>query len=473
MEVLSRATPDVVRAIIVEDEFIVAADIQATLTRMGYVVVGHCATVESCIEKAAQLRPHLVIMDINFGGRMQGVDAAIELRRRFALPVVFLTAYADDDTLRRAQEAEPAGFLVKPYRPSDLRVTIEMALHKHRLQASAERSARQAHIEEERFRALFEWGGLGIALLDATGQVLESNHTLLRMLGAATLRDRSLESLSAESFAAEERRRFDELMAGERQHYDMETRYLRASGELGWGGVTVTLLPSDTERVAVRFLSDISPRRLTQVAEFQQNERRLLAAEIHDTISRPLAGIFYQLQLAERLRERDPDSVEGPLAAARSQAQNLLEEVSKLMDTLRTPPLDSTSALAAVRDAVARTRDELGIPIALTMPTSTPPLGTLASFFLYRIIEEALVNVRRHAEAKCAEVRLEVNGPWLEGVVSDDGLGAAAVCDPHRPHHGIRCMRDRAELIGGWLEVTLDRGARVAFRIPLEGKPHD
>lgn len=464
---------ETVQIFIVEDEFIVAADLQATLTRMGYEVVGHCATVEACLEKVAQLQPNIVLMDINFGGRMQGIDAALELQRRNGLPVIFVTAYADDATLRRAAAADPAGYLVKPYRPSDLRVTIEMAVHKRRLQAHAAQSARQARIEGERFRALFEWGGLGIALLDAKGRVLESNRTLLQMLGAASLHDAHLESLSTESFAAEERRLFTDLMGGTRHHYEMETRYPRANGELGWGGVTVTLLPSDDERVAVRFLSDISPRRLVQVTEFQQDERRLLAAEIHDAISRPLTGVFYQLELAERLRDRDPAALDTQVANARALTQTLLMDVSKLMDTLRAPPLDGDGAIAAVGALVGRTRADLGIPIDLEVPQTRPPLGRLASFFVYRIIEEALANVRRHAEATRVSVKLEVVGPWLEGAVIDDGLGAAAECDPHRPHHGIRCMRDRAELVGGWLEVSLDQGARVEFRIPLEGTSHD
>jgi PAS domain S-box-containing protein len=120
--------------LVVEDERIVARDIAESLVSMGYVVVGTASTAEEAIDKVAAHAPDLVLMDIRIEGERDGIDAAIALRERFDVPVVFLTAYADDATVRRACEVEPHGYLVKPFRESELRSVIEVALYKHRME---------------------------------------------------------------------------------------------------------------------------------------------------------------------------------------------------------------------------------------------------------------------------------------------------------------------------------------------------
>ena len=122
------------RVLIVEDEGIIAADIASMLCRLGHEVVDTASTGAEAIAKAEQLRPDLVLMDIMLAGDMDGVTAAEEIRRRFHLPVVFLTAHTDPVTLGRAKLTEPFGYVVKPLDERDLRVGIEMALHKHAME---------------------------------------------------------------------------------------------------------------------------------------------------------------------------------------------------------------------------------------------------------------------------------------------------------------------------------------------------
>jgi PAS domain S-box-containing protein len=117
--------------LIVEDEFIVARDIQDRLRILGYSVAGLASNGSAAIDLAGSHRPDLVLMDIRLQGDMDGIAAADEIRRRFRLPVIFLTAYAEDDTLQRAKTAEPFGFILKPFEDRELRSTIEIALFKH------------------------------------------------------------------------------------------------------------------------------------------------------------------------------------------------------------------------------------------------------------------------------------------------------------------------------------------------------
>ena len=119
--------------LIVEDEAIVAKNIEVALKRHGYGVPTIALSGEEAIQQAAGLRPDLVLMDIRLQGDMLGVEAARQIHDRFGIPVVYLTAYADTATLEQAKPSEPFGYLVKPFKVEDLYSTIEMALYKHEL----------------------------------------------------------------------------------------------------------------------------------------------------------------------------------------------------------------------------------------------------------------------------------------------------------------------------------------------------
>jgi PAS domain S-box-containing protein len=129
--------------LIVEDDRIVARDIQNQLTRLGYAVVGITRFGEEAVHLARELRPDLVLMDIRLEGAVDGVTAAQEIRDCLQLPVVYLTAYADEETLRRARVTEPFGYILKPFEERELRTVIEMALYKHQAEGKLRESERR------------------------------------------------------------------------------------------------------------------------------------------------------------------------------------------------------------------------------------------------------------------------------------------------------------------------------------------
>ncbi|MBN1417180.1 MAG: sigma 54-interacting transcriptional regulator [Planctomycetes bacterium] len=128
------------RILIVEDESIVAEDIRVGLEHMGYEVCGVVASGEGALKELDGHTPDLVLMDVALAGPLDGVQTAEEVRRRFRIPVVYLTAHADDDTLRRAGVTEPFGFIVKPFRRRDLRIVIEIGLYRAKIEAERQRA---------------------------------------------------------------------------------------------------------------------------------------------------------------------------------------------------------------------------------------------------------------------------------------------------------------------------------------------
>jgi len=119
--------------LVVEDEQIVAADIRASLIRLGYEVCAMASSGEEAIKKTEVCRPDMVLMDIMLEGEMDGIEAASIISSRFDTPFIYLTAHADDKTLERAKMTGPFGYILKPFEDRDVHSTVEMALYKHKM----------------------------------------------------------------------------------------------------------------------------------------------------------------------------------------------------------------------------------------------------------------------------------------------------------------------------------------------------
>jgi CheY-like chemotaxis protein len=154
------------RILVVEDERIVARYLSARLSKLDYDVTGFASSKGEALQLAESTRPDLVLMDIRLNGAPEGIDAAREIRDRFAIPVVYLTAHSDSATLEQTKETGPYGYLLKPFEERDLLVTIETAISRHRTE-------KQLRDGEARLRLAQKAGGLGVFDWNLeTGEVL-------------------------------------------------------------------------------------------------------------------------------------------------------------------------------------------------------------------------------------------------------------------------------------------------------------
>ena len=119
------------RILVVEDESIVSRDIQQSLKRLGYEIVGTADNSEKAIDIARSERPDLILMDIMLKGDVNGITTAEIIKNELSIPIIFLTAYADDATLSKAKVTEPQAYLIKPFKEQELHSAIEMAIYKH------------------------------------------------------------------------------------------------------------------------------------------------------------------------------------------------------------------------------------------------------------------------------------------------------------------------------------------------------
>ncbi len=154
--------------LVVEDERIVAMALEKALRRMRYSVVGITDSGEDAIRRAVQTQPDLVLMDIRLRGPMDGIAAAAQIQAQLEVPVVYLTAYADDETLQQAKVTEPYGYVLKPFEERDLRIAIEIALFRHA-------SERQLREREQWLDATLRSISEAVITVNTRGQVMVMN----------------------------------------------------------------------------------------------------------------------------------------------------------------------------------------------------------------------------------------------------------------------------------------------------------
>ena len=164
------------KILVVEDQAIIARDVQAILQRLGYEVPAIALTGEEAVREAETQRPDLVLMDIVLKGEMDGIQATEQIRARLDIPVVYATAYADPAVLERAKVTDPLGYVIKPFEARELSAAIEMALYKHRM----ERRLRES---ERHFRALIENTSDIVITLDRSGAIRYASPAAERLLG--------------------------------------------------------------------------------------------------------------------------------------------------------------------------------------------------------------------------------------------------------------------------------------------------
>ncbi len=164
------------RILVVEDEAVVALDVEGRLRRLGYQVVGIADSYASALAQAAAVRPDLVLMDIALRDGADGIAAAERLRAELAVPVVFVTAFADAETLERAKRVSPHGYIVKPFDERDLHATIEIALYRDGLDQALRRS-------HDDLLAVLDVQRTGNVLVEAAGRIVFANAAAGRILG--------------------------------------------------------------------------------------------------------------------------------------------------------------------------------------------------------------------------------------------------------------------------------------------------
>ena len=274
------------RILVVEDESIVALDIQERLEALGYEVPTPVAAGEKAIVQAGLLRPDLVLMDIQLQGRMDGIEAADHIRRQFGIPVIYLTANADHRTVERAKFTEPFAYVIKPFEERELHTTIEVALYKHQSEHRLKES-------EERYRLLAELSPEAIIVQTDDG-IVYANAAAASLFGA-----HSVEILLGRTVA-------DFIDADRRENFRARERHLRENQQSDLKAEKFVRLDGKVRDVEVVMASVVyggnpATQILTRdITERRRAEEQLLHDAFHDSLTKlPNRALFLDhLELA-------------------------------------------------------------------------------------------------------------------------------------------------------------------------------
>jgi PAS domain S-box-containing protein len=252
--------------LVVEDEGIVARDIQHRLESIGYRVPEIAATGKDAITRALDLKPDVVLMDIMLRGPMDGIEAAAFIREKLDVPVVYVTAYAEEEVLKRARVTEPYGYIVKPFEDRELQAAVEIALYRHK----AERKMAES---EKRYRTLVTSLKEGIMMTDVEENIAYANPAMCEMLG---YREDQLVRMNLSDLVPEEDIEKIREATKNRHHGRLgwcDIRMTRSGGEMR----AIQLSPAPWTNEVGQFMGVISA--LVDITDPKVHESRLKASD--------------------------------------------------------------------------------------------------------------------------------------------------------------------------------------------------
>jgi len=343
---------------------------------------------------------------------------------------------------------------------------------------------------EARFRAIFADAAIGMVLVDLTGRPVESNPAIERMLGysRAELRGIVFTAVTHPDDVSTDWALFAALVAGRRDAYQMEERYLHRDGHIVWGNLTVSLIRDarGTPQFTIGMVEDITERKRMatdlldaqrRIAESRETERLRLARELHDTAVQHLLDINRHLaETRKHAGERHAAAVPiTTIEAVQAKVHEITAQLRDLVRELRPPGLEEFGLIAAVEGYVAdlrRARPEMPA-VALDAQGEDTTVPIAVSLPLFRAAQEAVRNVLEHAHARQVTLSLRVDAKAVLLSVRDDGMGFAVPASldtlARGGHFGLIGIAERVALAGGEMDITsrLGEGTVVTVRIPL------
>ena len=350
------------------------------------------------------------------------------------------------------------------------------------------RQAEEALRESEaRFRAVFENAAIGIALVDMRGHPVESNPALQKMLGytKTELAQMAFSEFTHPDDVQASRDLFTELCEGKRDGYQLEKRYCRKDGQIVWGQLTESLVRNlkGEPQYAIGMVEDITARKraaeaLRQLSgrllRFQDEERRRIARELHDTTAQRLGALAMNLSVVKDSAPELSPRARTCLSEGLELAEECSREIRTLSYLLHPPLLDEVGLGSALRWFVEGYTQRTGIPVDLEMPPQLTRLPGDIELALYRVVQEGLTNIHLHSGSKKAQVCLQCRPDQAVLTISDEGRGLPPGLLERGGRRGAKLgvgipgMRERIRQLGGQFEIISgSNGTTLSATVPL------
>lgn len=403
--------------------------------------------------------------------------------------------YDDEMRLRRA-DGEYRWFLVRtvPLRDGQGNIvkwygTSTDIEDRRRAEEEIRSTKEKLQEREELLATIFEHAPIGIAITDMDARYLRANPRFLEIVGYTAeelYRLTGWDLLYKDDVEANRKLR-DELFAGAREDYSWERRYIRKGGEVIWGRNTVTLIrdAAGAPRYAIALVEDVSQRKLVDAAiqatgeklqaltrrlvELQEDERRDIARELHDRVGQTLTAMRINMDMIRtRLGEHDDPLIRSRNDDSLELIDSAFKAVENVMYELRPPMIDEYGLVAPLQWYARKFAERTGLHVEIRGDEGWR-CGPEVELALFRIAQEALNNVARHAQARNAVIELREVGPDIVFTIEDDGVGFDRDTDRAAGRgYGLVTMRERSQAVGGKFEAHFEKGkgTRITVQVP-------
>lgn len=429
------------------------------------------------VSLARQERPDLILMDVMMPG-IDGYEACARIKHQVEtadIPVIFMTAISDPQAETKAFNAGAADFIAKPLSPAVLqaRVRAQVALY------------RQRRSLEGMFHDALEFAPDAVILCDLTGRMVRVNARAEGMLGyrREELRDRGIDMLVAPRQRTAFVANLTAYAARSGQTREgVPATCVRKDGSEFPGEISVTVLQAANERILMAALRDVTRWReqqerlramAAQAEAVREQERKAIAREIHDELGLVLTALRMDLTSPDLQGLDAQSAAAAKMQDMRGRVDRAIQAVRDVATTLRPAALDMglAPALQWLASEFGRTA---GVPCHCEVQDLEPAPGEACSIAVFRIAQEALTNVARHAHATEVRLTLTGSGDHFRLTVLDNGKGF----DAHAlsaGSFGLLGMRERALAMGGHVEVSSQpgQGTRVELEMPADSVTTD
>lgn len=463
--------------LIVEDSFIVAFHLRKTLESEGYEVMGIESSGEAALAFIETQRPALVLMDIMLGGRLDGIETARTIRSRYNLPVIYITALTDKETIQRAKITEPYGYLTKPFEDREIFTVVEMALYKHEIESKLRQS-------EEKFFSTVRSISDSVIIIDEQYRIVYMNPsaeavtgwTLSKTSGKLLydifiLRDSLTEEYPVNPFQCV-------LHLGKVNSLPPNLVLLSGKGTerpIGEGSMSpvinergkfmgmVIIFKDLSDKVEhEKLVKDFEKRHMAALLEGQEKERSRIAKDLHDGLGQTLNAIKMNLKLLGR--------DEGDVNVLSQLIDEAIQESIRISENLLPAKLKDFNLATCLRSLCNNIDRTSHIPVRFEAFGNAGDIDQSQKINFYRIAQEAINNAIKHAQASAISVQLNEEDDRVQLTIEDDGKGFEKhVTYDKSQHHGLVNMRERAEIMGGKLTIESDtaRGTLIIVEAPV------
>ncbi len=272
------------RLLIVEDERIIAEDIKRTLLQFNYHVIDIISHGERVLEQYEKLNPDLILMDIMLAGKINGIETAIKIKEKYNVPIIYLTAYANEPILDSAKATEPFGYLIKPFEEHELHATIEMAFYRYNMESNLRQS-------EKKYRLLFNSIADPIFILSENGEnFLDCNDIVLNKFGYT--KDELISTPVSKFYIEEELEQLSNYLNKESNIDSPIFTHLKKSGEKIIVELHKSKITFKKEQVLLVIARDITKRKEAE-DERQIVQEQLYQSQKMEVVGRLAGGIAH------------------------------------------------------------------------------------------------------------------------------------------------------------------------------------